>query len=224
MKIQAVVFDMDGVLIDSEVHWFKLSYKFLKGLTPLWNKEYHRNIIGMNTLSFYNYVKENFNIPLTLEQFTESYQEISRQVYTRECSLLPGVMDLLEFFSERKIPMAIASSSLSMWIGTVLDRFHIRPYFRFVVSGEDVGERGKPDPHIFLTAARKLGVEPGKCLAIEDSANGVNSAKSAGMKCIGLTAVNMVHQDLSKADMIVGEIGELFSMEDFLKLFAGGKA
>jgi HAD superfamily hydrolase (TIGR01509 family) len=129
-------------------------------------------------------------------------------------------MDLLELFRDKGIPMAIASSSPSKWINSVLDRFSLRGFFPTVISGEDAGINGKPNPAIFLMAARKLDVRSDRCLVIEDSENGVSAAKAAGMKCIGLTAVNMVRQDLSRADLVVDEIGELFAKQEFLRMIS----
>ena len=125
---------------------------------------------------------------------------------------------VIDEIKTRKIPIALASSSLREWIEIVLNRFDLNPFFDVIVSAEDIDAPGKPAPDIYLYTAKKLGLLPGECLVIEDSYHGVTAAKSAGMFCIGFRNGFNEKQDLSSADFIANGYKELEN-DKFFNLF-----
>jgi len=108
--------------------------------------------------------------------------------------------------------IGLASSGTEEYIGIVLDKFKIRRYFNVIVSGDDV-KVGKPNPRIYTLAAEKLGIAPGRCIVLEDAKNGVEAAKAAGCKCIGVIDLNELPQDLSKADIVLNSLMEVEGLD-----------
>ncbi len=199
--MKSIIFDMDGVLIDSERHWKKAELGFFNKLLPEWTKEDQQKIIGINVHDTYRILKTDYGLAIDEDTFISQVKKIALTIYREKASLLPGVIDLLMDIKQRDIPTALASSSLTEWIESVLQRFGLRHYFKFLISAENLDEKGKPAPDIYLHTAKRLGVEPKQCVVIEDSRHGVMAAKSAGMMCIGLRNGFNNPQDLSSADM-----------------------
>ncbi len=210
----AIIFDMDGVIVDSEMHWKSLEGYFLQSLVPGWTQADQGKIIGRSLDDLYAMLRDEYGMKQKREDFLEQYHEIAGQIYREKARLLPGFSNVFDRMVGWGVPLALASSSPRSWIEIVLDRFRLRSAFQVVVSAEEVGGQGKPAPDIYLYTARKLSVGPGDCVVIEDSKNGVLSARSAGMFCIGLKNGFNEEQDLSAADVIVdGYAG--FSVLDF---------
>ena len=134
---------------------------------------------------------------------------MANEIYGQKVSLIEGFAELLSILNKNKIPVALASSSPKTWIDIVLQRFHLLESFKVVVSADELEGDGKPSPAIYLLTAKRLGVSPDRCIAIEDSKNGVLSAKNAGMFCIGFRNGFNDEQDLSRADRIIHQFGEL---------------
>ena len=125
-----------------------------------------------------------------------------------EIELVDNFMEFMLMLYEKGYKMALASSNNRKAVDAVVERFNLDKYFNFIISGEDVS-KASPDPEIFLTAANNMKVEPKECLVIEDATNGVMAAKAAGMKCIGFKNPNSGKQDLSQADLVVGNFNQL---------------
>lgn len=200
---------MDGVLVDSEIHWRKTESVFLKQLIPHWNDELQSSILGMSLYDIHSHLVTAHGFALTRVEFVERYRDLSLRIYGEQSSLLPGVLELIKELRAEKFRLAVASSSPHAWIDIVLSRFSLQPYFDAVVSSDDVQARGKPHPDIYLATATKLGVPPDNCVAIEDSAKGVESAITAGMRCVGLRNGFNEHQDLARATIIIQTFAEL---------------
>jgi HAD superfamily hydrolase (TIGR01509 family) len=201
--IRAFIFDMDGVIVDSELHWKSLEGYFLQSLVPGWTMADQGRIIGLSLESLYTLLSTEYGLKRPKEEFLAEYHTIAEGIYTTRASLLPGFRDLLSLLHEKRIPVALASSSPKRWIKLVLDKFDLHSAFNVVVSSEETGGVGKPAPDIYLYTARKLEVEPEECVVIEDSENGVLSARSAGMFCIGFRNGFNEEQDLSAANMVI---------------------
>jgi len=201
--IEAFIFDMDGVIVDSELHWKSLEGYFLQSLVPDWKQADQGRIIGLSLDSLCTLLSTEYGLTRPKEEFLEEYHAIAEGIYTTRASLLPGFRDLLSLLHELRIPVALASSSPRKWINLVLDKFDLHEAFKVVVSSEQSGGVGKPAPDIYLFTARKLQVEPEGCVVIEDSKNGALSARSAGMYCIGFRNGFNEEQDLSAANMII---------------------
>ncbi len=201
--VEAVIFDMDGVIVDSELHWKKLEGFFLQSLVQGWNAEAQSKIIGLSVHDLYSLLVTQYGLDRPQAEFFELYNGMAREIYRQHASLLPGFLDLLTALQEAQVPLALASSSPMDWIRMALDRFSLHEAFSVVVSADELNGEGKPSPAIYLLTAQRLGVAPERCAVIEDSKNGVLSAKRAGMYCIGFQNGFNEEQDLSAADVLV---------------------
>jgi HAD superfamily hydrolase (TIGR01509 family) len=195
---------MDGVLVDSELHWKQVEGYFLHSLVPGWLPEDQEKIIGLSVHSVYEMLVADYGLKSTKEAFLKRYHDMAREIYQKRVSLIKPFPHLLKVLKEHGVPTALASSSPRLWIGMMLDRFNLGDSFDVVISADELAGKGKPAPDIYLLTARRLDVEPEECLVIEDSRNGVLSAKAAGMYCIGFRNGFNEEQDLSEAD----EVGE----------------
>lgn len=209
MPLQAIIFDFDGVIVDSERYWRKEEETFFESVIPNWKEADHHKIVGMTMAGSYEFIKQDYEITISLEDFLEKYKNIARRVY-EQCSLVDGVRDLLEKLHAENIPLAVASSAPGKCVKNILDNFKLTSFFQTIVTAEDIGQdEGKPKPTIYLLAAANLGMEPPSCIAIEDATNGILAAKNAGMQCIGVDFPESTPQDLSQADFIITSFDEL---------------
>ncbi len=215
--IDTVVFDMDGVIVDSELHWRDVEEPFLKNLIPNTYEEYHKYIVGRSLSDIFLYLDENYNIPLKKDEFMGAYNEMAVKVYKEWAHLIPGVLDLIELLKREGFTLGLASSSPMFWVNMAVDRFELGQYFEKVMSADETDCKGKPAPDIYIYAVEQLGREPSQCLAIEDSRNGIISARAAGLKCVGLRNGFNDDQDLSSSDIIIHGFEEL-SLEDIREL------
>lgn len=209
IPMQALIFDMDGVIVDSELHWKSLEGSFLQSLIPTWTVADQGKITGLSLHNLYTMLTTEYGFKGGKDGFLTQYHAMAEQIYKEKASLLPGFRKLLASLQEARIPLALASSSPTSWINMVLDKFDLRGAFKVVVSAETVGGRGKPAPDIYLYTAKRLEIEPQACVVIEDSRNGVLSARNAGMYCIGLRNGFNDEQDLSAANVIVTSFAQL---------------
>ncbi len=207
--MDVVISDMDGVIVDSEIHWKTTEGFFLQSLVPAWDINDQDKIIGLAVHDVYKLLVDTYQLQKTKAQFLALYQEMANEIYGQKVSLIEGFAELLSILNKHKIPVALASSSPKTWIEIVLQRFHLLESFKVVVSADELEGEGKPSPAIYLLTAKRLGVSPDRCIAIEDSKNGVLSAKNAGMFCIGFRNGFNDEQDLSRADRIIHHFDEL---------------
>ena len=207
--MDAIIFDFDGVIVDSEKYWRREEKKFFNSVIPHWNEADHHKTVGMTMAGSYELFKKEYKIAISLEKYLEKYRDIARRVY-EQCSLIEGMTVLLGKLQKATIPLAVASSAPGEWVRHILKNQGIIGYFRAIVTAEDIGEHeGKPKPAIYLLTAKKLGVRPETCIAIEDATNGILAAKTAGMQCIGVDFPDGTPQDLSQADFVITNFNEL---------------
>jgi HAD superfamily hydrolase (TIGR01509 family) len=207
--LKAVIFDMDGVIIDSEPFHFEVNKRLFKSLKIEVSEEEYRRYIGISNTTMWTEIKRNHGLPQSIKELVTLQVNGNIDFMKSErVDPVSGVIDILFGLHKAKTLIGLASSSPYQIIAMVLDKFNIKRFFNAVVSGEDF-EKGKPSPDIFLKTAAMLGVLPGQCIVIEDSTHGVHAAKAAGMKCIGFANVNSPGQDLSKADLIVDDFRAL---------------
>lgn len=207
--MDALIFDMDGVIVDSELHWKSLEGYFLRSLVPAWKAVDQGRIIGLSIDSLYAMLTGEYGLQLPKGQFLALYHGMASEIYGQKSSLIDGFRELLADLTRNNVPLALASSSPRDWIDILLDRFDLRSSFRVVVSADELQGEGKPSPAIYLLTAKRLGIDPQGCVVIEDSNNGVLSAKAAGMYCIGFRNGFNQEQDLSSADLIINKFAEL---------------
>ncbi len=200
LTIKAVLWDLDGVIVDSFDGHYRAWSRLFAELGEPFSLEDFRRTFGMNNRNI-------FKTLLARELPEEEFQQLSdrKERYFRadirgNAQLLPGVAQWLERFDHMGLKQAVASSAPQENIDVHLDELGVRGWFAAVVSGEKL--RGKPDPAVFLLAARLLGVEPAQCLVIEDAVPGVAAAKSAGMRCVAVLTSNPAEK-LAQADLIV---------------------
>jgi HAD superfamily hydrolase (TIGR01509 family) len=213
-ELAAVIFDMDGVLADTEpVHELAMG-DFLAKLGTSITSEYYTTLVGMGDRAVWAKLRADLGLDLTLEQCIHGYHDIlvdrSGQVPPG-----PGVVELIEALKAAGIPIAVASSSSPAVVEATLRGIGIRHHFATVVTGFDV-KHGKPAPDIYLKAAAAVGAVPERCVAIEDSRHGVQAARAAGMACLGLESRYMDPATLG-ANRVVASLADV-GVEDLAAL------
>lgn len=207
--MKAVIFDMDGVIIDSEPIHFEVDMQTMKDLGCNISAEELMKYVGTTNEYMLTDIKKNYTISKSIEEIISYKVEMTKsKIIQSDLEPIEGIRELLSDLKNKNIPCAIASSSPRDFIDVVVSKFKLQDYFKYIVSGEEV-ENGKPAPDVYIETAKKLGISPRDCTVIEDSKNGVLAAKAAGMKCIGFQNLNSGNQDLSKADIIVKSIVEI---------------
>lgn len=217
MDVAAVIFDMDGVIVDSEQYWHEEQEQILAAAVPDADVAFDE-VRGMNVLDQYDHLSQRFDLAVTRDDYFDLYDEKADTVYQEKAELMDGFHDLIALIREHDTKLSICSSSFRRWIGLVLDRFDLDGAFDTVVSAEDIDGQSKPDPHIYRHTADTLDVSPEQCVVIEDSAHGVTAATEAGMYCIGYCTDPDREDDLSHADTIVNGPDELRTAVDRLLL------
>lgn len=207
--MKAVIFDMDGVIIDSEPIHFQVDMQTMRDLGCNISVEELGKYVGTTNEYMLTDIKKNYDINKSIEEIISYKVEMTkRKIIQSDLEPIEGIEELLSKLKNKNIPAAIASSSPRDFIDIVISKFKLQDYFKYIVSGEEVAN-GKPSPDVYIETAKKLGISPKDCTVIEDSKNGVLAAKAAGMKCIGFQNANSGNQDLSKADIIVKSIVEI---------------
>jgi HAD superfamily hydrolase (TIGR01509 family) len=182
--VAAVVFDLDGVLVDSEAVWGEIRERFTEESGGRWHEGALREMMGMSSLEWSRYMHDELEVPLPPEEINRQVVDRVTEGYREHLPLLPGAVEAVRSLG-REWPLGLASSSNRPLIDLVLERAGLADSFQVTVSSEEV-ERGKPAPDVYLEAARRLRVDPEGCAAIEDSTNGIKSAHAAGMAVIAV--------------------------------------
>jgi beta-phosphoglucomutase family hydrolase len=202
----AVIFDMDGVLIDSEPLHKKAEKRTFAPYGVTLTDEELTVFTGQSTRSLLSAVREKNGISDDVETLYKAVQTHLMDIFSKEVEAFPGAVTLVRELARRNVPLAVASSSPMGLIRLSLGRIGLDSLFPVVVSGDEV-KRTKPDPDIFLEAAKRLSVPPERCAVIEDSTSGVAGAKAAGMFTVGFRSPNSLHQDVSAGDLVVDQLG-----------------
>lgn len=208
--ISAVVFDMDGVLVDTEHLWDEVREELTTEWGGRYTPEAQEAMMGMSSLEWSRYLHETVGLreaPATINQ------EVVRRMLARydvELPVIPGAIEAVRRLDAAGYRLAVASSSNRELIDAVLRRLELAALFEVTVSSEEV-ERGKPAPDVYLEAARRLGVDPARCAAIEDSHGGIRSAKAAGMRVLAIPNPSFPPDEeaLALADVTLDSLGEL---------------
>jgi HAD superfamily hydrolase (TIGR01509 family) len=207
--IKAVVFDMDGVLIDSEPVWERVRRGFVADHGGRWPQDAQDRMMGMSTAEWSAYISEDFGLRLPAPRVAELVIAAMTAEYQAHLPLLPGAVDVVRDLSARW-PLAVASSAPKSLIDAVLDVSGLRSAFAAAVSSEEV-PRGKPAPDVYLEAAARLGVPPAACAAVEDSSNGLRSAAAAGCAVIAVPRPEYppAAEALDQARLVLDSLTEL---------------
>jgi HAD superfamily hydrolase (TIGR01509 family) len=211
----AVIFDMDGVIVDSEPLYLSFNQQVFNDLGITVTPERYDKFVGVSAESMWSDIKSEYGIDKPVhELIKQEARAIHKGLAEADFGPMPGLLTLIHELEVRNIRFAVASSSLHSVINIILSRLNIKHKFHAIVSGEDV-VNGKPSPDIFLLAAKKLGVAPADCVVIEDSSHGARGAKDGGMRCVGFANPNSGNQDLSPADILI----DSYSTENIETIF-----
>jgi HAD superfamily hydrolase (TIGR01509 family) len=207
--IGAVVFDLDGVIVDSEQVWDDVRERYTRESGGTYTDRATRDMMGMSSVEWSRYMAETLHVPGTPEEINAAVVARMLERYGEAPPLIDGAVDAVRRIGARW-PLAVASSSNPELIEVVLRVSGLAPLFRAVVSSQEV-PRGKPAPDVYLEAARRLGVDAGRCAAVEDSHNGIRSAKAAGMRVVAVPNAHFPPDDeaLAQADVVLRSIDEL---------------
>jgi len=207
--IEAVVFDMDGVLLASEEVWDAVRERYVRERGGRYDAEIQRAMMGMSSTEWSRYLHEHAGLAAEPAAINADVVELMRAAYREHLPLIDGAVDAVRRIGARW-PLGLASSSNRELIDLVLAETGLTPLFRATVSSEEVA-RGKPAPDVYLEAARRLGLGPERCAAVEDSHGGIRSAKSAGMRVIAIPNPTYPPDAgaLSLADVALESIAEL---------------
>jgi HAD superfamily hydrolase (TIGR01509 family) len=182
--IEAVVFDMDGVLLDSEHVWDEVREQLAKERGGRWHDQAQRDMMGMSSPEWSRYMHEVIGLPEPPEEINREVVSRLNATYRKQLPAIPGAREAVERLAAHW-PLGLASSSNRELIELALELLGVQRLFRATVSSEEVA-RGKPAPDVYLEAARRLGVDPTHAAAVEDSHNGILSAKAAGMRVLAI--------------------------------------
>ena len=210
--IQTVIFDMDGVIIDSEPVYFKIDKQMFEELNIAVSFEEHCTYVGTSSQNMWDAIIKKHGIPDHPEELMRKEYDlyVEHLVNANDLQPIDGVIELINEFHEINFKLVLASSSRMEIIDIILKKFNLSDLFMAQVSGSELAH-SKPHPEIFLRSAQLVRSEPKECIVIEDSKNGVVAAKAAGMKCIGFLNPSSGDQDLKSADMVIRSFKELNS-------------
>jgi HAD superfamily hydrolase (TIGR01509 family) len=208
--LSAIIFDLDGVLADSEPWWSEIDAELLAEYGVTYRGEYHRNVVGVSYQIAVEFYKKAFGLSVPTEEMMRRRGEIATEFFANRVGLFPNVKEVLEELRQIKLHLAVATSSVSTSARPFLDRHHLTEFFEVIVTGEEV-ERGKPAPDIYLCAAQKLEIPADACLVVEDALPGVAAAKAASMPVAAIPDRRFVdpREYEKEADYVLGSLKEL---------------
>jgi beta-phosphoglucomutase-like phosphatase (HAD superfamily) len=231
LAVQAVIFDMDGVLLDSEPLHHQATNEVLRedGRPPLSLADYTR-YLGTTDEDMWRDLRTRHDLSQPLEHYLSRFDSHVLTAYRQHATAVPGAIELLDWLTGRGLPLAVASSSRVEWVETCLATIGIRHYFDAVVGG-DMAARGKPDPEIFLLAARQLRTQPARCMVFEDSPAGVSAARRAGMHTVAVCTpytprglVRGAHFTVSSLATVAGALSSSSALRRPATTGRGGRA
>lgn len=208
--IRAVIFDMDGVIVESESLHSKACRMVLEeyGKKPIYHENGLIQTLGLTDREDWVNLKKKYQINESLEILLKKKRKAVLNLFKRNLAPLPGVIRLLESLKRDKILIGLASSSVMSEINAITSSLKVKNYFKVIISGDHV-KYGKPNPEIYLLAAKKLNLEPKNCVALEDTEKGVSAAFNAGMKVIAIPHQYSKNQDFSKADLVINSLEDI---------------
>jgi HAD superfamily hydrolase (TIGR01509 family) len=207
--MEAVIFDLDGVIVDTEPLSKQHERDFLRGLGVKQLRKLDTNLQGLNARAYWAVLKDAYELDQSVEELVTLWRP-SYVAYLDSLEQIPviaGVEQLIQQLAISNYPLAIASSANPKRVTLILDKTDLKKYFSVIITGDDTS-KSKPAPDTFLLAAKRLGVSPVDCLVIEDSTNGILAAKAAGMQCVAYAGSAHNSDDLSAADVIVTDFYE----------------
>jgi HAD superfamily hydrolase (TIGR01509 family) len=214
-RFRVVIFDLDGLLADSEPWWDQIDAKLLAEYGVAYRGEHHRNVLGVSYRLATEFYKNAFHISTPVEDLMHRRAEIAIEFFANRVGLFPSAKATLERLREMKLRLAVATSSVSASARPFLERTGIRHLFDAVVIGDEI-ERGKPHPDIYLLTAEKLHVDTDSCLVIEDALAGIAAAKAANMRVAAIPDPRFVdpREYTKDADYVLRDLSEIPALVD----------
>lgn len=207
--LEAIIFDMDGVLVDSEYTYFQSKSQILSEAGHEVEDSYHFQFMGTTSDYMWEKMKQEFSLPLSVAEYIQQMTALRQAIIKRDgIRVIPHVQEFVKGLSQAGLKLAVASSSSLAEIKVNLAEIGLSEYFSEVVSTEEV-EHSKPAPDVYLAAAERIGIVPENCLGIEDTKNGTGAVRNAGMVCVGFANPAFPKQDLAFADRVVSSFSEL---------------
>ena len=200
-RLEAVLFDMDGVIIDSEPLWTEAERRFLARRMLEYSPQLKTAMMGRDAREADRLLIKHYRLSEGVEEVIAERKQLVTELFKRQLQPVPNVLQLLRSVRESGIKTGLASSSPEQLVELAVEKLGITELFDFIISGDQVAQ-GKPAPEIYLTAAEKIGVDPENCLVIEDAPLGIAAAKAAGMCCLAIS-MNVVESELAAADRVV---------------------
>lgn len=208
--LRAVLFDMDGVIVDTEPLHRKAYHKMFDDVGINVNETLYASFTGQSTINICKRLVEHFNMKETPEYLVSLKRKHYKYLFETdaELALIDGVLDLIKDYHANNITLVVASSASMNGINQIFERFDLNPYFSGKFSGADL-KNSKPHPEIFTKAATHTGFSKTECMVIEDSTNGIKAADAAGIFCVGFKSEHSNGQDYSKADLVISRFDEI---------------
>ncbi|MEZ4859026.1 MAG: HAD family phosphatase [Flavobacteriaceae bacterium] len=208
--LKAVLFDMDGVIVDTEPLHRKAYFRMFAEMNIAVTEALYTSFTGQSTIEICQTLVNTFSLSQTPEALMACKRKHFKHLFENDDSLklLPGVLDLIKDYHRNGLTLVLASSASMVNINRIFNRFDLDRYFKDKVSGADLA-KSKPHPEIFIKAAQASGFSTVECMVIEDSTNGIAAAKAAGIFCVGYNSLHSEDQDYSLADVVVGDFREL---------------
>ena len=208
--IKAVLFDMDGVIVDSEPLHKKAYYKMFKDIGIVVPETLFESFTGQSTLKICQTLCIDFNLKQSPENLVFLKRKHFKHIFANDANfqLIDGVLDLIIDYNKNGLKLVLASSASMMTINKVFNRFNLDQYFIAKLSGADL-KASKPHPEIFIKAAKASKFKKKECLVIEDSTNGIEAASAAGIYCVGFDSFHSKNQDYTKADLVIKKLNQI---------------
>ena len=208
--LKAVLFDMDGVIVDTEPLHQKAYFKMFDEVNINVTEELYQSFTGQSTINICKYLCNHFSLKQAPETLMQLKRDAFKHLFFNDSSLelIEGVRDLIKDYHDNQITLILASSASMYTINNVFSRFDLDKYFKAKLSGADLKE-SKPHPEIFIKAAESAGYNRDNCIVIEDSTNGIKAAHSAGIFCVGFRSEHSKNQDYSLANTVISDFNEI---------------
>jgi HAD superfamily hydrolase (TIGR01509 family) len=214
MKYKAIIFDMDGTIIDTEHIWEHATHTMIKKystihMTPDIERELRFNITGLNHAKACQLLIDMFNMPITLEQIMHEKSGMAHELYAQQARYMHGFEQFHRAAQAYNLKSAVATNAIHETVLITDQKLNLKQFFgEHLYSISHVNNIGKPSPILYLHAAKQIEIDPTECIAIEDSAHGITAAQAAGMFCIGLNSTRRIEQ-VQKANLIVNSFSEI---------------
>lgn len=221
MPLKAVLFDMDGVIVDTEPLHRKAYFQMFEDLNISVSEELYTSFTGASTKKACTTLVEKFGLKISHEELASIKRRYFKHYFDHDVDfdLLPGVLNLIENYYDNGLKLVLASSAHMNTINWVFEKFDLGKYFSGKISGADLKE-SKPHPEIFTLAAKMAGEPKENCLVIEDSTNGILAAQAAGIFCVAYRSEHSVGQNYSQADLVISDFSEIETekLQNFFKI------